>query len=412
MESLLGWNTKQGKILTGGGVLEKLSLPKRDFNDSDLPHFHLKDRSTKKTFKEWRANNKTSAAIIGAWSRPIFSGGYCESTASDTDAYNLQTPSIFIDMRFPRCRPTILLRSRKALSNCSDEELRYLSRQHCFSGYSFPEDPSACSPQVFTRHHVIDWNYHPYHPRSRPNRWFIQVEEVPKESKGSNDAMSSSFKEYSTIRDADQVPLYYERWARILPIAKQSSKYLAIRRIRECPIAAAAAGRKPERDAIFVVVGNHFALAVDRDYTSLMWHYERYSKVAVLNPCKGGGGSFIDYILDKDNNIESRREVAEEYLNLEGSYGQIVPYKATPGTMQYSWKITQSTHPWKEGSSVFESGDISVSYENIGQTTVKPVSIDWKEYGQFEVLECSFSPKELEMLFQKKAPVPHYKSKL
>jgi hypothetical protein len=283
-ESLLGWNSKQGHILTGGGVIEKFSLTNIDFHESDLPHYHLKEKSTKKAFKEWKKNSRVSTAIVGAWKRPIFSGGFSESSDDDTLAFNLQTPSVFIDMRFPKSRPTDILRSRKSLSNCSDEELKYLSRQHCFSGYSLPEN-SEDYPEldfdstVFTRHHVIDWNYHPYHPRSRPNRWFIQVQEPPSSSFNDDDAMPPSFKEYSTVRDADRVPVYYERWARLSPYKKQPTKYLALRRIRECPVVAAAAGRAPseERDAILVVVGNHFSVAVDRDYTSLQRHYEQCS---------------------------------------------------------------------------------------------------------------------------------------
>ena len=43
-KELLGWNTKQGNILSGGGVIETLSIPNRDFLPSDLPHYYLEQK--------------------------------------------------------------------------------------------------------------------------------------------------------------------------------------------------------------------------------------------------------------------------------------------------------------------------------------------------------------------------------
>jgi hypothetical protein len=60
---------------------------------------------------------------------------------------------------------------------------------------------------VLTRHHFIDWNYHPYHPRSRPNKWWVQVQGNGKDSSG----YAESFKEFSTVRDQNDVPVYMVR---------------------------------------------------------------------------------------------------------------------------------------------------------------------------------------------------------
>ena len=159
----------------------------QDYNEADLPHYHLRKRDTKQTFALWSAQGRRSFEICGAWSRPIFAGGWKESTENDTEAFNLQTPSIFIDMRFPHSRPTHVLAARGSIARCTDEELRWLAQQHCFSGYSLPDQsPSSSSspptPLHFVRHHIIDWNYHPSFPRPRPNKWWIQTDNEAPES--------------------------------------------------------------------------------------------------------------------------------------------------------------------------------------------------------------------------------------
>lgn len=211
---LLRWGTKQSHILTGGGVLESYSTLGIDFKEEDLPHYLMKRKIIRQTFLDWLKLNKRSDVIIGAWSRPLFSGGWMESTQADTDAFNLQTPSIFIDMRIPKNRPSTVLKKFQSLKQCTDTHLRILSRQHCFSGYSLPSNADS-DPLVFTRHHIIDWNYHPSYPRSRPNRWWIQTNSTAIRSDNiglSNDVSSvDSFKEFSTVRDKNQVPVYMVR---------------------------------------------------------------------------------------------------------------------------------------------------------------------------------------------------------
>lgn len=132
------WHVKQGQILTGEGKLLKQSSAFVDFLPYDLPHFHLVQGSSNEAFRRWIKLDRRSNTIIGCWSRPLFTGGFLESTEADTEAYNLQTPSLFIDMRFPKARPSSLSH-RKSLEDCDVEDLRALGRQHCFAGYSLPE---------------------------------------------------------------------------------------------------------------------------------------------------------------------------------------------------------------------------------------------------------------------------------
>jgi len=208
-QKLLQWGSTQGHILTGGGILEAQSIPGVHFQEEHLAHYWLKKRVTKQILRQWLDRNFRSFSIVGAWDRPLFSGGWMESTEHDTESFNLQTPSIFIDMRIPKLRPTAHIRTRENLASCSDNELRLLARQHCFAGYSFPEPDKSIEKSgalVFTRHHIIDWNYHPSFPRSRPNRWWVQTKDVENSKEGTD-----SFKEFSTVRDKFNNPVYMVR---------------------------------------------------------------------------------------------------------------------------------------------------------------------------------------------------------
>lgn len=204
-DQLLRWGSTQGHILTGGGILESRSIPGVDFKDEHLAHYWLKQKVTKQKIREWLDKNSRSMSIVGAWDRPLFSGGWMESTEHDTESFNLQTPSMFIDMRIPKLRPTAQAASRGDIASCSDYELRLLARQHCFSGYSFPEPDKSVEKSgalVFTRHHIVDWNYHPSFPRSRPNRWWVETK-APVDGEATD-----SFKEFSTARDKFNNPVY------------------------------------------------------------------------------------------------------------------------------------------------------------------------------------------------------------
>ncbi len=155
-EELLGWNAKQGHILSGGGKLEQCFVEGRDYRaPHDLPHF-LKSRGRAvvwETFGRWLRERRRSDAVVGAWSRPLFTGGWQESGVWDTQVFNLQTPSIFVDIRFPsaRRRPVhtdfanaaaAASPRRGGLEDLTLDELRVLSRQHTFAGYTLVEGPS------------------------------------------------------------------------------------------------------------------------------------------------------------------------------------------------------------------------------------------------------------------------------
>ena len=177
-------------------------------------------------------------------------------------------------MRFPTSRPRYLC-LRTCLQDCSNFELRILSRQHCFSGYTLPEEENdrLSGEPVFTRHHIVDWNYHPSFPRSRPNRWWVVVQPPTTVdsaavatstnknnilcTKTAESMLPASFKEFSTTRDAHGVPIYFERWQRISSHGMEQSRRVVLWR----------PGCDSYRTAVLVVIGNHFAFCVDRDYS-------------------------------------------------------------------------------------------------------------------------------------------------
>ena len=504
-KELLQWSSKQGHILTGDGKLQLYSLAGRDFTDEDLPHHHLVNRTTWKAFNDWKALNRRSDMLVGAWSRPLFSGGWSESFDHDTEAFNLQTPSIFIDIRIPRARPTAYLKLKGAISACSWDDLRLLARQHCFAGYTLPETNIPSSDQyqylvggkttVFTRHHVIDWNYHPSFPRNRPNRWWVQLAERAglEEEHGHHGRPSgsgpSSFKEHSTVRDPQGVPVYTERWALrpdhfppkvALALGYShltTPRYLALRRRTPCPHRSQQEGRgataMERRDAVLVVVGNHFALAVDRDYESLTaYMQEQQLRRHNSGQSVGGGGAAFTDSLWQDSSMGARaqqlqqhqhqvldesgqpitvtsvsggsltaRDVAEEYLTLEGSYGHV--FSSDSGDSadgEDLWRIQRSTLPWLEGRSAmaasahrsaaprecsvhlrFSEGEgdgkgselVGVVWEaphtsSSSMATHSAAVFEHGAYcagrgqflaGEWAVLECSFSREELERMF-------------
>lgn len=392
-QNILNWSLIQGHILTGNGKLSSVTSQGVDFEESDLPHYLLTNRKTKSTFKKWLEDNAKSYAIVGCWNRPLFSGGWMESTFADTAAYNLQTPSIFVDLRFPTTRPTESLNKRQlCLGDCSDLELRILARQHCFAGYSLPETFDDHSPLTFTRHHAIDWNYHPRFPRNRPNRWWIELSTDEK-----------SFKEYSFARDSNNVPVYFERWARV-DGDSQGEKYMALRKKTPCPFKMIAEGKQPQRDSILVVVGNYFAIVTDRQQPVPM--LEEYSG------SMGGMAALVDFALTSSSTVPERqltlRKQAEQLLDITGSFGRIF-HNNSFGDGKAQWNIEKSTMPWLEGRPLFPRNSIHLRWNtDIDITTTSgsnnntldiPLHSIMCNDEEWEVLECSFTTHEIKKMF-------------
>lgn len=349
-EELLGWGSKQGAILTGNGKLNKVMLPGRDYGEEDLPHYHKSRNSCWSTCDRWLTAGHRTDLVAGAWSRPLFCGGWGESGAWDTAVFNIQTPSIFVDLRFPHARPE--LSSRGGFATLSMDELRALSRQHCFAGFTLVRG----SPPVAHRHHAIDWNYHPSFPRARPNAWRIEAHPD-----------RSSFKEWSVALDEHGQAVYMERWQR-LPCS--DGPFLALRRLAPS-----------KSDAILCVAGEHFGFALDRPHP-----------LPEYPEAKGGGcGNLADAAWKAGD-----RGRLEHLLQLQGSYGLV-----RGGSR--GWRILKSTWPWLEGSSLLDGKDAAVEV-HCRENDV-PVQVLWR--GEtWEVLECSFDRVNLISVLTG-TPAPH-----
>ena len=104
-----------------------------------------------------------------------FSAGHSPSARRAQDShtervFNLQTPSLFIDMRIPHGPD---FSRHTSLDTMSNAELRLFARRHAFGGYSVvAADPAAArlSPAACVRHHAVDWNF-VGRMRPRPNRY-------------------------------------------------------------------------------------------------------------------------------------------------------------------------------------------------------------------------------------------------
>eukprot|EP00471_Norrisiella_sphaerica_P003492 CAMPEP_0184482352 /NCGR_PEP_ID=MMETSP0113_2-20130426/3911_1 /TAXON_ID=91329 /ORGANISM="Norrisiella sphaerica, Strain BC52" /LENGTH=303 /DNA_ID=CAMNT_0026862027 /DNA_START=128 /DNA_END=1039 /DNA_ORIENTATION=+ len=288
--------------------------------------------------------------MVGAWRRPLFAGGWTESTEQDTIVFNLQSPSLFIDIRFPLKRPDFSKKS--GYEDLSMDELRCLSRQHTFAGYTKaePKDGSGFAP-VATRHHALDWNYHPKFPRERPNRWRFQLKED-----------GTSFKEFSVAFDPHNQAVYMERWG-LYP--KGRGPYLALRREIH----------GEESESLFVVVGNHFAFARDR----------KHPLPSFPSAKSGGCANLVDAAYHQGD-----REKMTQMVNLEGSYGHV---RDENGAL--TWKIMKSTVPWREGKPLLVAGDFKL---NVGSNNGVPPFVSFLG-ARWRVFECSFSVDELHTMF-------------
>jgi hypothetical protein len=96
--------------------------------------------------------------------------------------------------------------------------------------------------------------------------------------------------------------------------------------------------------------------------------------VDLLSNCKGGGGMFIQYLLKTITmkTEEEKRALIEEYLGLEGIYGQLVVSDSEYEDDDYdeennnskkkkmTWKIIRSIFPWNEGKELFQEENDSL----------------------------------------------------
>ena len=373
----LDWTNKQGRILTANGKAlqyysEQNGYP---YTKDELPHYYLEEKTSHSVLKKWAAQQQhiaVSSPIVGAWDRPLFAGQWEHSTNDDETVYNIQTKTLFVDLRIPKSKPIQRwekLRcgtkhnrndARQALQRMSNEDLRLFARQHVFGGYSMIKikDRTVC-----TRHHCIDWNYISGKPRPRPNKWYIEAntEQHP----------CNVWKEWSFATDEHKQSYYYERWERIKGDEAGKGFRLAMRRKMKNGEAA---------DGIMVVVGDHFNYILGRNLNG---------REVRCPPNANNLVELVDAALENND-----RETAISYLTLDGGHG----------TVSSGWKIDCAIQPWNHSINLFDricgvNGErvrvqVEASNDDFAFGEVRIGNTDW------EVYECSeTSASALEKVF-------------
>jgi len=246
--------------------------------------------------------------------------------------------------------------TRQVLESLKDEELKLLARQHVFAGYTLlTREESRTTRPIATRHHFVDWNYLPGKPRSRPNKWFVEVD----------DNNTNVWRETSYATDENGQSYYFERWERILP--NDGGFRLAIRK-------RANPSGFDEADGIIVALGDHFNYILDRQFTGNERTYPTASSTVEL----------VDEALNNGD-----RGTAIAFLSLRGGHG----------TISSGWKIDCSVQPWLIGSNVFHCIDENIDVIRVSGGDSND-SFGWSVFigsSVWEVYECSLSsPEELE----------------
>jgi hypothetical protein len=298
----LEWSAKQSRILTDSGNALRYYSQENGFPfvPSELPHHHMESGDSDVVFKQWAKmlkEQKSSSPIIGAWDRPLFAGRWEHTTSEDEIVYNIQTGTLFVDLRIPRTKPVKkwekLLEhvsrdphqqhvydlhrylQEEAFHSMSGHDLRMFARQHVFGGFSLlsttkseikkEDNPTENCRSLLccTRHHCIDWNYIPGKPRPRPNKWYIDIllsntdEEFAANSNPffCEKSLSSCnlWKEFSYSTDENGQCYYYETWKRRTGDGRGVGLRLAMRKRRNHELNYVGGG--DNEDGIVVVVG-------------------------------------------------------------------------------------------------------------------------------------------------------------
>mmetsp|Transcript_62558 Transcript_62558/g.148973 ORF Transcript_62558/g.148973 Transcript_62558/m.148973 type:complete len:354 (+) Transcript_62558:148-1209(+) len=342
----MDWSAKQGYILTGGGKIEEhYNAPLFPWTKDELPHYHKMQGDTWEAFQGWKREGRSSPLVEGAWSRPLFVGGFQHTDSATEAVFNLQSASLFIDLRIPR-GPNF--RGRSGFDDLTDNELKLFARRHCFAGYSLLNHApfSVENPPVCVRHHCLDWNFSGK-MRPRPNKWRIEMDES-----------REVWKEFGYAKDLYGQHVYMERWEQ-LPGGTGPS------------LALAHVVDGTRVDGILIVQGDHFNFA--RDRATPQPADPRIADAPGLQAA-------VDTLVDA-----GERALAIEHLSFQGCHGRTRAVGSLP-----PWTVDCALQPWTEGKPLVAPGALSLSPD--GQRVLWGGEI-------WEVVENSFTPSGLQALF-------------
>lgn len=342
----LEWSDKQRRILTANGKASEYFTAERGFayDEEDLPHHHLEQ--CQGIFPPSWMSEQFNDITVGAWERTLFYGGFEHTTSDYERVYNIQTKTLFVDLRIPKSRPSYLSEI-DSLESCNGDQLRNYARQHIFAGFTRVKDPGEDNKMaaLCSRHHCIDWNYVGV-GRNRPNQWYVEM-----------NAEQTVWKEWAFAKDFNGQYYYCEHWQRLDQGGSVDGPVVAFR-------------KKTELDGILVVVGDHFNYCINRNIPE----YHSPGKPASLIEAVDTA------VLDDDLNA------ARRLLSVQGGHGRI----------SQGWTLDASIEPWKEGRSLWEGDDFHIS-----GTSLQDAVLHWN--GEWVVVESSESLDDLKLLFSSKA---------
>ena len=332
----LEWSKTQGYILTGGGKAESYYTAERGFpfEEHELPHYHL-SRGATTVFGEWTKTKDPCQIVAGVWNRPLFAGGWKHTTEADELVYNVQTYNLFVDLRIPTSRKLSLESSGSEVNSMdalTPEQLRVYARQHVFAGFSVFSRQDG--KHFCTRHHCIDWNYVGT-PRTRPNKWWIELNED-----------KTQWKEHSWAKDDHGHSYYFERWQRA--IGNTTLPRLALRK-----------SGQHTRDGILVVVGDHFNYVLARDLTGNETRYPEQKSLVEL----------VDAAIEAGDLTTAR-----SYLSIEAGHGRVSD----------GFKLDLAIPPWNEGKPLWNKDEIKLEGDSL-----QSFHFIWRNE-KWELYDCSF----------------------
>lgn len=257
--------------------------------------------------------------IAGAYTRPLMmrNGSFFVETEHDVNVVDIQTHSVFVDIRIRTDRDAQLECNPPAssLSDYSLEQLAVLSHNHCFAGVSVVDyDVEGYEHQpVCNRLHCHDWA--PTSPSRANNQWRIQTE-----------FERGGWVELGILKDEHGQAAYVEHWETIA--GSRDGPFLALRR-----------GGDTDPGAMLVIAGTTFGYIVEREQALL---------AAPMDDSNSFGSGTAEMVASEvakasafPDEAAGCRARIEAMLNMECSVGQI---ETSSGGSK--WTIERSTFPW------------------------------------------------------------------
>jgi hypothetical protein len=378
----LDWSEKQRRILTANGQADDFFRPGRGFafETSSLPHYFLMNQSldNRLVFRKWKREQdeaivtKTTppSPIAGAWTRVLFYGGWEFTTHAEEITYNLQTNTLFIDLRIPKTRDQVLshVMGSSNISSVNDldaDQLRYYARVHVFAGHSKlqyhgNDDKSTPFPWSCTRHHVMDWNF-VGKARTRPNQWWIDMKPT------SGDTAANAWKEWAFATDFAGQHYYCEQWERITGSTYPGGRCEAgdaSENVRPRMLALRMNKNDQKMDGILIIIGNEFNYCFCQRSNLLSQSSESHASLV----------SLVDDAVERGD-----LNMARQWLgSVQGGHGQV--HTLQDNVTHNSWTIDAAIDFWKQGTSLIEPGDVIVNGSTVEDCTVTWNGDDWSVF--------------------------------